>query len=287
MPKVTLPSGLRVHYQRVGQGPDLVMVHGITGNLAAWHLQIVPDLQERFRILTYDLRGHGMSDAPPTGYTPDDMAEDLLELLDALEVERPVVVGHSYGADIGLYLAARRPDRIREVIAIEAALPALEQTRRGEKWVGWSFWSQVLENAGHVVPPDKRSDMRYMVRATVDLPKQWGPLRGLPRNPKPMLRLLDETTLPEDYRKVGSLTLERIGEISAPIFLIYQDASAFIDTYDYLCAHLQDVDSVLLPSTDWGHFGPLEQPREVVQAIVDRLLGESDSEHGLMEEVED
>jgi pimeloyl-ACP methyl ester carboxylesterase len=50
---------------------------------------------------------------------------------------------------------------------------------------------------------------------------------------------------------------------------------------------LQDVDSVLLPSTDWGHFGPLEQPREVVQAIVDRLLGESDSEQGLMEEVED
>ena len=42
MPKVTLSSGLRLHYQQVGEGPDLVMVHGLTGNLAVWHLQIVP-----------------------------------------------------------------------------------------------------------------------------------------------------------------------------------------------------------------------------------------------------
>ncbi len=77
-------------------------------------------------MLTYDLRGHGMSDAPPTGYSPDEMAADLLELLDALEIERPVIAGHSYGADVALYLAAREPERVREVIAIEAALPALE-----------------------------------------------------------------------------------------------------------------------------------------------------------------
>ena len=89
MPKATLPSGLRLHYQQLGEGPDLVMVHGLTGNLAVWHLRIVPELTDHYRVLTYDLRGHGYSDAPPTGYTPDDMAGDLLGLLDALEIERP------------------------------------------------------------------------------------------------------------------------------------------------------------------------------------------------------
>ena len=133
---------------------------------------------------------------PPTGYSLDDMAEDLLELLDALEIERPVVVGHSYGADIALYLAAAHPERVAEVIAIEAALPALEQLRDHDAWVGWTYWVRALEQAGLEVPADQRSDLRYLIRATIDLPKQWGPLKGLPRNPKPLLRLLDETTLP-------------------------------------------------------------------------------------------
>jgi pimeloyl-ACP methyl ester carboxylesterase len=289
MPKLTLANGLRVHYQQVGTGPDLVLIHGLTGNLAVWHLHIVSELSDHFRVLTYDLRGHGMSDVPPTGYSPDDMAGDLLELLDALEIDRAIIGGHSYGADIALYVAARAPERVREVIAIESALPALETSRRGESWVGWTYWARALEEAGHVIPPERRNDLRYMIRATIDLPKQWGPMKGLPRNPKPMLRLLDETSLPEDYRKVGSLTLERVPSIAVPVVLIYQEASAFVDTHDYLNEHLPDVTSVLLPSTEWGHFGPLEQPQEVAQVIVDRLLAEAESEPGdeLVEEVAD
>ena len=161
------------------------MVHGITGNLAVWHLHIVPALADRFRVLTYDLRGHGYSDTPPTGYSPDDMAEDLLELLDALELERPVVVGHSYGADIALYLAASHPERVREVVAIESALPGAGAAAR-PRGVGRL---DLLGRRARAAPastcrPSKRSDLRYLIRATVDLPKQWGPLKGLPRNPQ-------------------------------------------------------------------------------------------------------
>ena len=271
MPKVLLPNGVRIHYQQVGEGPDLVMVHGLTGNLAVWHLRIVPELLDCFRVLTYDLRGHGLSDTPPTGYSPDAMAEDLLGLLDALEIERPLIAGHSFGADVALYHSLNHPDRVAEVIAIEAALPALEQSRRHDGWVGWSYWSRALEEAGHPVPPEKRSDMRYMVRATIDLPKQWGPLKGLPRNPKPLLRLVDETSLPEDYHEVGTLTLERIPSIETPVVLIYQEESAFIDTFEYLEEHLPNVHPVLMPSTEWGHFGPLEQPELVAGYIAARL----------------
>ena len=73
-----------------------------------------------------------------------------------------------------------------------------------------------------------------MISATIDLPKQWGPLKGLPRNPKPLLRLVDETTLAQDYRQVGTLTLERIASIQTPVVLIYTERSAFIDTFDVL-----------------------------------------------------
>ena len=102
MPKVVLGNGVKIHYQQIGEGPDVVMIHGLTGNLAVWHLQIIPQLMDRFRITTYDLRGHGYSEVTPAGYTGDDMAEDLRNLLDALDIERPALVGHSYGADISL-----------------------------------------------------------------------------------------------------------------------------------------------------------------------------------------
>jgi pimeloyl-ACP methyl ester carboxylesterase len=273
MPKIELDDGVRLHYQQLGSGRDLVMIHGITGNLAAWHLKMVPVLADHFRVLTYDLRGHGYSDVPPTHYSPDDMAEDLRGLLDALGVQRPAIVGHSYGADIALYFAARHPARVSEVIAIEAALPALETLRRSDGWVGWQYWTQALEQAGHQVPPEHSSDLRYMMRATIDLPKQWGPLKGLPRNPKPLLRLLDETSLPEDYRKVGTLSLERLDTLETPVVLLYADGSAFLDTFDHLRQHLPNAHPVLLPRTERGHFGPLEQPEEVTRAIMERLLG--------------
>jgi pimeloyl-ACP methyl ester carboxylesterase len=269
--KARLRSGLRLHYQQVGEGPDVVMVHGITGNLAVWHLHIVPALSDRFRITTYDLRGHGYSDTPPTGYSPDAMAADLLELLDTLEIERPVVIGHSYGADIALYHAARRPDRVREVVAIEAALPAMEHVRSHDQWVGWDYWVAVLERAGVPVPVERRCDLRYLMRATIQLPKKWGPLKGLPRNPRPFLRLIEETTLPEDYRRIGTLTLERVAELRTPVALIYAEDSAFVDTFEYLRAHLPNAEPILLPRTEWGHFGPLEQPEVVARHIAAQL----------------
>jgi pimeloyl-ACP methyl ester carboxylesterase len=271
--KAVLRSGLKLHYQQVGEGPDVVMVHGITGNLAVWHLHIVPALSDDFRITTYDLRGHGYSDTPRSGYSPDAMATDLLELLDALEIERPVVIGHSYGADIALYHAARHPDRVRKVIAIEAALPAMEHVRSHDQWIGWDYWVAVLEQAGVSVPPDRRSDLRYLMLATVDLPKKWGPLKGLPRNPRPFLRLIEETTLAEDYRRIGTLTLDRVAELRTPVVLIYAEHSAFVDTFEYLRAHLPTVHPILLPQTEWGHFGPLEQPEVVAHHIAAQLSG--------------
>jgi pimeloyl-ACP methyl ester carboxylesterase len=282
MPKLVLDSGLTLHYQQLGDGPDVVMVHGITGNLAVWHLQIVPALSDRFRVLTYDLRGHGYSGTPPSGYAPDDMADDLLGLLDGLELERTALVGHSYGADITLYFAARHPDRVSQVVAIEPALPALEDLRAHDGWAGWRYWVAALERAGHEVPPDRRTDLRYLIHATIDLPKQWGPLQGLPRNPKPLRRLLEQTTLPEDYRHVGSLTLDRIGAIETPVVLMCAEHSAFRGTFEYLREHLPDVQPILLPTTEWGHFGPLEQPELVAAHIEERLapLQETEMEVG-------
>ena len=121
------------------------------------------------------------------------------------------------------------------------------------------------------MPPERRSDLRYLMRATIDLPKQWGPLRGLPRNPKASTACWSDTTLPEDYRRVGTLTLDRIPAIQTPVVLMCAEHSAFLETFEYLREHLPNVDPILLPTTEWGHFGPLEQPELVARHIAARL----------------
>jgi pimeloyl-ACP methyl ester carboxylesterase len=268
MPKATLKSGFRLHYQRAGHGPDLVMIHGLSGNLAVWHLKILPLLWDRFRILTYDLRGHGYSDMPPTGYSPTDMAGDLAELLDVLEIERAALVGHSYGADIALYFALLYPEKVSQVVAVEAALPAMIGLRAREEWAGWTYWADVLERSGQTIPPEHRHDVDYLLRLSLQVPKKWGPLKGLPRNPEPFLRLLETTTLARDYEDVGELTIENISRIQTPVHLLYGERSAFLNTYEQLKTRLPCATASLLPRTEMGHFGPLEQPELVAEQIL-------------------
>src|SRR5580658_8010981 len=102
MPKVKA-NGIDLHYIAFGHGSDVVLIHGFLGNLAVWHLQIAPQLRKVYRITTYDLRGHGYSEVTPSGYTARQMSLDLESLLDSLHINKAVLVGHSYGADIAMY----------------------------------------------------------------------------------------------------------------------------------------------------------------------------------------
>ena len=264
MPKVKA-NGITLHHITTGAGPDVVMLHGFLGNLAVWHLQIAPKLRTSFRVITYDLRGHGYSEVTPSGYTPADMAEDLRGLLDALGIERPHLVGHSYGADICLYFSLLYPNRVDKLVALEPGLAALVHQRKDKDWVGWSYWVQKLEEVGLTVPPERRTDLDYLLKLSLDTPKFYGPARGLPRNREPLVRLIQETTLIRDYEHVGELTLDAVRRIHTPTLLVYGDQSHFLGSYEFLKGALPNCIPELLPGGE--HFGPLEQPDLLVEHI--------------------
>jgi len=267
VPKV-LANGINLHYWRVGEGPDLVMLHGLTGNLAVWHLKMVSMLRGKFRLTTYDLRGHGRSDMPPTGYTTADMAADLEGLLDALDMERVHLVGHSLGADISLHFALLHPHRVGKMVLIEAGIPALINLRKREDWEGWAYWAQLLEEfAGIKVPREKWHDIDYMVRQSLEAPIVYGPARGLARKKEPVLRLLDTTTLVKDYEVVGDLTLENLARLPHPKLLIYDSGSPYLGTYHVLRDLLINCTPILLPPSEHRHFSPLEEPELLVEHI--------------------
>src|SRR5690606_5761912 len=189
-----------------GEGPDVTMLHGFLGNLAVWHLNIVPELRKQFRVTTYDLRGHGYSQVTPSGYSSEELAADLKALLDELGIERTHLVGHSYGADVCLHFSLLYPERVGRLIALEPGLAALVHQRKAKDWEGWSYWVSKLEEVGVKVPEGKRSDLNYLLNLSLETPKFYGPARGLPRKREPLINLINNTTLISDYEKVGSMT---------------------------------------------------------------------------------
>ncbi len=125
MPYLTT-NQVRLHYQQFGEGPDVVLIHALTSNLAVWlGTPLVYLLAEQFRVTVYDLRGHGQSEVTATGYTSANMAHDLLGLLDQLHIERPILVGHSFGGVIGVHALALAPRRIAAAIVSDPYFPGL------------------------------------------------------------------------------------------------------------------------------------------------------------------
>jgi len=242
------------------------MLHGLLGNLAVWHLKILPLLRKEYRITTYDLRGHGRSDMPSTGYTTADHVADLEGLLDALDMDQVHLVGHSLGADVSLHFALRHRHRVEKMVLLEPAIPALAHMRKDPDWEGWQYWAELLEEyAGIEVPQEKRNDIRYMVRESVKAPIVYGPARGRPRKAEPILQLLDSTTVIEDYEIADDLTLENLAEIPHPKLLVYDSGSPYLGTYRVIRDLLTNCTSVLLPASDHRHFSPLEDPELLME----------------------
>ncbi|HET6548729.1 MAG TPA: 3-oxoadipate enol-lactonase [Solirubrobacter sp.] len=97
--------------------PALVLANSLGTTLAMWDAQVAA-LAERFRLIRYDTRGHGGSAAPPGPYSIDDAGRDVVELLDALDVEQAHVAGVSLGGMTALWLAINAPGRVHRLVPI-------------------------------------------------------------------------------------------------------------------------------------------------------------------------
>src|SRR5256885_823115 len=89
---ITMPSTVTLHYTEAGQGTPLVLLHGYPLASGLWQAQM-QGLKDQCRVITPDLRGHGQSPAPKGPYTMDEMAGDVLALLDRLKVAKAVIMG--------------------------------------------------------------------------------------------------------------------------------------------------------------------------------------------------
>lgn len=117
-------NGVRLLVEESGSGEPLVLVHGSWGDRQAWAL-IEDDLAQRFRVVSYDRRGHTGSDDGAEPGTRRDDEDDLAALIETLGLGPANVVANSFGASIALGLAARRPELFRTLCAHEPPLMGL------------------------------------------------------------------------------------------------------------------------------------------------------------------
>lgn len=114
---VTTGDGCRIAYRFDGPAgaPVLLLSNSLGTDMAMWAPQMAA-FSERFRVLRYDSRGHGGSDAPPGAYSLDRLGRDVIELLDTLGIKAVDFCGLSLGGMIGQWLGIRAPERVRRLI---------------------------------------------------------------------------------------------------------------------------------------------------------------------------
>jgi len=134
--------GLDFHLAEAGSGDDVVLcLHGWPQHWYEWR-HLMPALAASHRVLALDLRGFGWSGAPRGGYEKENMATDVLAVLDELGLERVKLVGHDWGGWIGFLLCLRAPQRFERFLALNIVPPWVSARAMAPHL--WRFWYQWL-----------------------------------------------------------------------------------------------------------------------------------------------
>lgn len=273
MPRVPLDN-ITIHYQQTGAGDDVVLIHGFTSNLAMWMFsKIVATLAAEFRVTCFDLRGHGFSEAPASGYTSAQMADDLKQLHEKLQLQPALLVGHSFGGVVAMHAARLYPEIVRGVILSDTYFPGLAHLEphmeHAEVW-------QNLRSAMLKAGPDigRRVDFRLLFdtfaalnqEQLATLAEELGPpaTRWLEQ-----MKPLTKTTAALDVFEPAGLTAEEIAKVQQPVVALYDEHTPFLATCQFLAENLADVQVDRVPGA--SHLALLESPDEFVARVTYHL----------------
>ena len=114
---------IKIHQKHWGgNGPHILLLHGLASNLRIWDL-VAPNLvQQGYTVIAIDQRGHGLSSKPTKGYDFDTVSNDVIRTIDHLEIPNPILVGHSWGGNVALHIGAHFPERIKGLCLIDGGL---------------------------------------------------------------------------------------------------------------------------------------------------------------------
>jgi pimeloyl-ACP methyl ester carboxylesterase len=237
-------NGVRFNVQRLAPEPDdgghgfgdpptVVFVHGLVmDNLSSFYYTLAgPVVLGGAAAILYDLRGHGRSERPATGYTTGDAAVDLCAILDALGVDRPVyLVGNSYGGIVAARMAVAAPERVAGLVLIEASCAGTVAA----SWI--EDIANTLTVAALGLEYDRAQD-RLLAAGQ----------RKVARLAMSADALLNRTSLIDDLAAERPLSAAELASIGCPVLGVYGEHSELVGAAAELVEHVPRCQVKILP----------------------------------------
>ena len=242
-------DGVRISYATQGSGPPILLSHGYSATAQMWAGQLEV-LSAAHQVITWDMRGHGLSDSPEdrAAYSEEATVADMVAILDACGVERAIIGGLSLGGYMSLAFHSRHPDRTRALLLFDTG-PGY---RNDEARTGWNtyaarmadtFDTRGLEALG------RSAEVRVSTHRSAE---------GLANAARGMLAQADATVI-SSLPSVAVPTLVLVGARDEP----------FLGATDYMAAKIPGAVKVVIP--DAGHAANIDQPEAFNRAVVEFL----------------
>jgi len=260
-------SGIKIRYNQIGKGQDILFIHGVPGSIEDWE-SVISSLSSNYRVTVYDRPGHGYSSAEKLGYNLEHNANIALGLINELHLKNVIVVGHSYGGSVIMALAVRNPHQIKAFIPVAGATYLIEDVEpifsliripiigRGFAAVASSFIGPAMIKDGFNEAFHPNEDI--MPEGFIDTRvKIWLQTKVLVSTAR------EELNLNSDLEKI----IPYYGNISKKFFIIHGDNDLFVPKGDSLKLHKTIKNSKLLILSNTGHQVQYARPDILIRAI--------------------
>jgi 3-oxoadipate enol-lactonase len=259
VPKINA-DGCAIHVEVEGpeRAPVLMLSNSLGTNLHMWDDQVAP-FTRHFRLVRYDRRGHGQSDAPRGPYSMERFGRDVLAILDALKIERINWCGLSMGGMVGQWLGAHEPNRIDKLIL----------SNTSSYFPDRSMWDGRIKLV-------REQGLAGIVDANME---RWFTKSFRERSPQPLARIREMflATNPDGYIACGEAIRDMdhralLARITRPTLVIAgrYDPATTLQAGEFLAQHIPGAELAVLET---AHIANMEQPQVYADTVLGFLLG--------------
>lgn len=238
----------KVHIQELNKGAEqtVVLIHGMFSNLSIYYFNIAPILAKQFHVVMFDLKSHGMSERFTDGYDLENMSSDVLALMDVLEIEKAHLVGYSFGGLISLKTALKSPNRIEQLVVIEAPDPQDEKAR-------------------NIIDEYSKEFLEHYVANFTDTTKVQMGKRQMEKNHRMYEFLFNQTSIKADMIKEKHFLSEvDFSELKPSTMLMYGEDSNCRPTGEWLNSQIGNSELQLIQG---DHNIPIQEPVLIAETI--------------------